>query len=71
MEGSISSSLLLLLAVASAAAWYTLDYLYAPTQHSNEPPLVPQSVPYIGHILGLLRHGTRYFEITRYAALSN
>ena len=65
MEGSINSLLLLLLAVSSTAAWYLLDSLYAPKKYPNEPPLVPQFIPYIGHILGLLRHGTRYFEITR------
>ena len=69
MEVSNFSLLLLLLAVFFGAAWYTLDSFYAPTQYPNEPPLVPQSVPYIGHILGLLRHGTRYYEMTRYVAL--
>ena len=69
MEVSNISVLLLLLAVVSAAAWYTLDSLYAPIQYPNEPPLVAQSIPYVGHILGLLRHGTRYYGITRYVAL--
>lgn len=69
MEVSNSSVLLLLLAAVSAAAWYKLDSLYAPTQYPNEPPLVPQSIPYVGHILGLLRHGTRYYGITRYVTL--
>ena len=35
----------------------------------KEPPLFPHPVPYIGHILGLLRHGTRYYEMTRSVAL--
>lgn len=52
-------------AAATAALWYILHYIYIPKQLSTEPPLLPSRIPYIGHIIGLLRYGTRYFEITR------
>ena len=69
MESSLAFSLLLLLITAVAAAWSALDYCLAPRLSSNEPPMLPHPVPYIGHILGLLRHGTRYYQLTRSVAL--
>lgn len=61
--------MLILLVFITIVTWYVLDYLYAPKLLVNEPPLVPQSFPYVGHILGLLRYGTRYYEIMRYVAM--
>lgn len=52
---------------AFTALIYLLNYFYVPKHSPNEPPLLPSRIPYIGHILGLLRYGTRYFEITRQA----
>ena len=69
MEVSNASVLLLLLAVVLVAAWYALDSFCAQTQYPNEPPLIPQTIPYVGHILGLLWHGTRYYGIVRYVIL--
>lgn len=64
MESGYNLPLLLILAAAAAAAWYALDYFWAPRLSPKEPPLLPHPIPYIGHILGLLRHGTRYYEMT-------
>ena len=69
MERGLNSSLLLLVAVAAGAAWYALHYFCAPRLSPKEPPLLPHPIPYIGHILGLLRYGTRYYEMTRSVAL--
>ena len=66
METSLNISVLLVLAIALATTWYALDYFYVPKQLPNEPPLIGHHIPYIGHIIGLLRHGTRYYEIIRY-----
>ncbi len=68
MESGLKSFSLLLLAAAAAAAWYTIDYFCAPRLSAKEPPLLPHPIPYIGHILGLLRYGTRYYEMTRSVA---
>ena len=65
MESNLRLSLLLLLAAAAAAAWFALDYFCAPRLSPKEPPLLPHPIPYIGHILGLLQYGTRYYEMTR------
>ena len=69
MESGLGFSLLLLLVTAVAVSWFALDYYCAPRLSPNEPPLLPHPVPYIGHILGLLRHGTRYYQMTRSVAL--
>ena len=66
MAVSIEYWSLVALSVASATVWYTLAYVHILKQRANEPPLVGSVIPYIGHILGLLWHGTRYFEIIRY-----
>lgn len=60
----------LLLVALGGAAWYILDYLFAPKHSVNEPPLVSQSIPYIGHLLGLLRYGTHYYEMKWYSSSS-
>lgn len=60
--------MLIILTVLIVVTWYILDYFYAPKLLINEPQLVPHSVPYIGHILGLLRNGTKYYEIMRYVS---
>ena len=65
MDGSFDVFLLSLVAVTIGAVWYALDYWYAPKRHPNEPPVVSHNIPYIGHVLGLLRHGSKYFEKTR------
>ena len=64
-----SGLILSLLAAAGTAAWYAVDYFCAPRLSSKEPPLLTHPIPYIGHILGLLQHGTRYYEMTRSVAL--
>lgn len=69
MESGFEFPLLLFLAAAAAAAWFALDYFSAPRLFQKEPPLLPHTVPYVGHIFGLLRHGTRYYEMTRSVAL--
>lgn len=39
---------------------------WVPKHDVDEPPLVPQRIPYIGHVVGLFRHGLKDFEFTRY-----
>lgn len=31
----------------------------------REPPIIKPKIPYIGHILGIIRYGTKYFEIVK------
>ena len=41
------------------------EYLLAPKYEPNEPLVVSQRIPFLGHLLGLLIYGTQYFNITR------
>ena len=66
-QSSYTGTLLLL--VGCAVACYVLDHFYAPKNAPNEPPVLSHPIPYIGHIIGLLRHGLAYFEMTRYLLL--
>lgn len=69
MESGLKSFLMLFLAAVAAATWYAFGHFYGPRvsakKAQKEPPLFPHPIPYVGHILGLLRHGTRYYEMTR------
>lgn len=66
MEAAFNAPVIFLtLAAAAKASWYLLDYLYIPRHLPNEPPAVRPWIPYIGHIIGLLLHGTKYYEIIR------
>ena len=59
-------NLITLFSVAAALLiWFVLDRRYAPKHSPREPPMVSSSIPYIGHILGLLQYGTRYYQKTR------
>lgn len=65
LEATSSIGVMLLLLAAVLAVIFVLDRLLTPQRFSNEPPVVSQLVPYIGHLLGLLRHGSKYYQITR------
>ena len=65
MGESVNFTYLIIL-VAVCTLWFLLDYFYAPKHVPNEPPVVTQTIPYVGHIIGLLRHGLKYYEMTRY-----
>lgn len=65
MGTQIDASAICLMILGAGAIWYLLDYLYVPKQLPNEPPLLSHPIPYIGHMIELLRHGTRYYELTR------
>jgi hypothetical protein len=37
----------------------------------REPPIIPQSIPYIGHLIGIFRHGAAYFATVKFAHRSS
>ena len=45
--------------------YVSLVYLFGPKYDPREPPVILSLVPFVGHILGILRYGQRYFEILR------
>lgn len=51
--------LLAVVAVAVLALRRFTQYQHDP----REPPVVPTRIPYVGHIVGLIRHGAKYFQM--------
>ncbi|KIX98788.1 uncharacterized protein Z520_05249 [Fonsecaea multimorphosa CBS 102226] len=67
--GLPASVIVLLLTVITLLA-VTIHRGLAIDHSPGEPPIIKPRIPYIGHIIGIIRHGTKYFEIvnrnTRY-----
>ena len=55
----------ILLLLGIGVALLLLERLFAWKRGLNEPPTCPQRIPFVGHMLGLLMHGTPYLKITR------
>ena len=66
MESKSVLALPLLGALFSSCVFFLLKYFLGTKQHPKEPPYIPQPIPYIGHLLGLIRYGTRYYAQVRY-----
>lgn len=65
MAGKIDATTLVLLALATAL-FFVLEYFMGIRLDRKEPPLIPSRIPYVGHIIGLIRNGTRYYAKMRY-----
>lgn len=51
--------------VAASASLIALWSLGAEDVDPEEPPVVRPSIPFFGHIIGLLRHHNNYFTLLR------
>lgn len=60
-------SWLVVLAIA-VVGWFGWQKLNTFSHHGEEPPLIPSKIPWIGHLIGLLRHGSRYYAIVRFVS---
>ncbi|KAL9105199.1 MAG: hypothetical protein Q9187_008767, partial [Circinaria calcarea] len=60
MEGKIDVTTLVVLAVATGL-YFILEYFMGIKLDPKEPPLISSTIPYVGHIIGLIRNGTRYY----------
>ena len=58
------ASLILPLVGAVSLALYLLTRFLTLPHDSKEPPLIPSKIPVIGHVIGLLHHGTAYYSKT-------
>ena len=58
------STVLLLLGVV-ALLYALCEYFLTVKYDAKEPPLIPQHVPYIGHVLSLIRQGSNYYSKIR------
>ena len=61
----IQSTLLMFLAI-SIGTYIAFSKLLGISQDPREPPPVPGSIPYIGHVVGLLRNKFNYYIQLRY-----
>ena len=67
MEWRLDLTVVILLLLISIATFLLLSDRYiAPKHYAQEPPLVRQPIPFVGHVAGLFLHGMKYFEFTRY-----
>lgn len=64
MEGG-SVGIIAIIATILAVIVTAFNHFLGPAHDPKEPPVIPQKVPYVGHIIGLLQFGLRYFEILR------
>lgn len=55
--GFVSATLCVIAFVVSA---YKL--CSRPRETSHTPPIIPQTIPFVGHLVGLFKHGFEYFE---------
>lgn len=51
--------------ILTIGCWLLLEKSANISHNVKEPPLIPQSVPYVGHLLGMLRDGSRYYTKIR------
>jgi hypothetical protein len=52
------------------AVFYTITCALSPKFDSQEPPVIPQKIPFIGHVLGLARFGITYYLEVRLVIVS-
>lgn len=58
-------SIILATAAVLLVCWSRLSVRVDP----REPPILKPTIPYVGHIIGLLTHQNSYFEKLRYVFL--
>jgi hypothetical protein len=58
-------SILSLLAVTTAFLAVFAHRFFAFDYDPREPPMIKPKIPYFGHILGIIRYGTKYFEMVK------
>ncbi len=63
------ASLTLPLVVVVALLFYLLSCFLTPPHDAQEPPLIRPKIPLIGHVIGLLHHGTAYYSKTAYVSI--
>ena len=64
-----SPATVLLTFIGIFSVFYGIHFLVNPQHHPKEPPVVTSSIPLIGHIIGLIWHGTRYYQKLRWVDL--
>lgn len=47
----------------------SLNYFFSLKLDPREPPLLPQKIPLIGHLIGFLRNGNSYYLDMRWESM--
>lgn len=68
MEGKMNPTVLILLAIA-AGLYFVLEHFIGVKIDQKEPPLISSTIPYVGHLIGIIRYGTKYYAKMRYGIL--
>ncbi len=59
--GAVWQPTTLVLAAVCIGAYYALAHFLGMKQDPREPPLLPTTIPYVGHAIGLMRHKYNYY----------
>lgn len=59
---------IVLFLLGAAVVFYFFFQYLTPKIDPREPPIINAKIPFIGHILGLIRYGVPYYAMTRYSA---
>ena len=65
MESRLDLDFTMPLLLIASCLYAFLHYLLHKKQDPLEPPTIPQHIPYVGHLLSLIRHGTGYYAQVR------
>ena len=57
--------------VFAVACFLVLEKFANVSHDAKEPTLIPQPIPYIGHLLGMLWKGSRYYTEIRSVPVDN
>lgn len=50
--------------------YITIQYFATRKVDPREPPVISSTLPYLGHILGILQNGGKYYKMIRYIIMS-
>lgn len=56
------SKILLFMLGALSIVFVVAKWLLHVDYDPREPPIIPHPIPYVGHIIGMFRHGAAYFD---------
>lgn len=64
MELKTSFVLAAILGIATSL-FMIIAFFFHIERDSREPPFIPQTIPYIGHLIGIIRKGGSYYDQVR------
>ena len=59
----VTTAFSLIVSLLVLLIWYGLTWLQK--HDSREPPYVYHNLPLVGHLIGMIRYGAKYFELVK------